>query len=193
MLVGGVPLRLADTAGLRDTEDPVEQIGVQAARERMGTAQLVLAVFDSSQPLAEEDAALIETLEKTRCIAVINKTDLPSSGIQQKIEESFAHTACISAATGQGLSELEKAIGQVLGTADFNPAAGILSTERQQADAARARAALEEGASALKMGMTLDAVTVCVEEALSALYALTGENAAEEIVDEVFSTFCVGK
>ncbi len=193
VLVGGVPLRLADTAGLRDTEDPVEQIGVQAARERMGTAQLVLAVFDSSQPLAEEDAALIETLEKTRCIAVINKTDLPSSGIQQKIEESFVHTACISASTGQGLSELEKAIGQVLGTADFNPAAGILSTERQRADAARAKAALEEGASALKMGMTLDAVTVCVEEALSALYALTGENAAEEIVDEVFSTFCVGK
>lgn len=193
VLVGGVPLRLADTAGLRETDDPVEQIGVRTARERMGTAQLVLAVFDSSHPLTAEDCALMESLRDTRCIGVINKTDLPPSGIEGKIEESFACTARISAATGQGLSELEEAIGQALGTVDFNPSAAALSTERQRADAARAKAALEEGAGALEAGMTLDAVTVCVEEALSALYALTGENAAEEIVDEVFSTFCVGK
>lgn len=193
VLVGGVPLRLADTAGLRETDDPVEQIGVRAARERMGTAQLVLAVFDSSQPLTKEDRALMESLRGARCIGVINKTDLPLSGIEEKIEESFACTARISAATGQGLSELEEAIGQALGTVDFNPSAAALSTERQRADAARAKSALEEGAGALEAGMTLDAVTVCVEEALSALYALTGENAAEEIVDEVFSTFCVGK
>ncbi len=193
VMLGGVPLRLADTAGLRETADPVEQIGVQAARERMGTAQLVLAVFDSSQPLAQEDWELIEGLHGARSIAVINKTDLPPAGDQQKIEESFAHIAYISAATGQGLSDLEEKIAEVLGTEGFNPADGILSTERQRADVEKARTALEEAVSALRLGLTLDAVTVCVEDALTALYALTGQRVSDEIVDEVFEKFCVGK
>lgn len=193
VMLGGIPLRLADTAGLRETADPVEQIGVQAARERIGTAQLVLAVFDSSQPLTEEDLRLIEGLEKSRAVAVVNKTDLPPAGDQKELEERFEHIAYISAATGQGLRELEGQIAEVLGTADFNPADGILSTERQRADVEKARTALEEAAAALRMGLTLDAVTVCVEDALSWLYAITGQKASEEIIDQVFSQFCVGK
>lgn len=193
VMLGGIPLRLADTAGLRETADPVERIGVKAARERIETAQLVLAVFDSSQPLTEEDVRLIEGLRGSRAIAVVNKTDLPPAGDQRKIEQSFEHIAYISAATGQGLRDLEGKIAEVLGTEGFNPADGILSTERQRLDVERARDALEEAAAALRLGVTLDAVTVCVEDALSSLYALTGERASDEIVEEVFSKFCVGK
>ena len=193
VMLGGIPLRLADTAGLRETADPVEQIGVQAARERIQRAQLVLAVFDSSQPLTEEDRQLVSSLQGIRAIAVVNKTDLPSAGTQREIEESFTHIAYISAATGDGLEDLEGKIGQVLGTENFNPADGILSTERQRADVERARSALGEAADALRLGLTLDAVTVCVEDALAALYALTGQRVSDEIVDEVFEKFCVGK
>ena len=81
----------------------------------------------------------------------------------------------------------------MLGTEGFNPADGILSTERQRADVEKARTALEEAVSALRLGLTLDAVTVCVEDALTALYALTGQRVSDEIVDEVFEKFCVGK
>lgn len=193
VLVGGVPLRLADTAGLRETEDPVEKIGVEAARKRIGAAQLVLAVFDSSQPLVGEDYRLMEEIQGLRAIAIMNKTDLPSVGDREKIKGAFTHIAYISAATGQGLGELEEQIAQVLGTKGFNPADGILTTERQRADVCRAKKALEEAAAALSMGLTLDAVTVCVEDALTALYALTGQHVSDEVVDEVFSKFCVGK
>lgn len=193
VLVGGVPLRLADTAGLRETEDPVEKIGVEAARKRIGAAQLVLAVFDSSQPLVGEDYRLMEEIQGLRAIAIMNKTDLPSVGDREKIKGAFTHIAYISAATGQGLGELEEQIAQVLGTKEFNPADGILTTERQRADVCRAKEALEEAAAALSMGLTLDAVTVCVEDALTALYALTGQHVSDEVVDEVFSKFCVGK
>ncbi|NBK79708.1 tRNA uridine-5-carboxymethylaminomethyl(34) synthesis GTPase MnmE [bacterium D16-76] len=193
VLVGGVPLRLADTAGLRETEDPVEKIGVEAARKRIGAAQLVLAVFDSSQPLVGEDYRLMEEIQGLRAIAIMNKTDLPSVGDREKIKGAFTHIAYISAATGQGLGELEEQIAQVLGTKEFNPADGILTTERQRADVCRAKKALEEAAAALSMGLTLDAVTVCVEDALTALYALTGQHVSDEVVDEVFSKFCVGK
>ncbi len=193
VMLGGIPLRLADTAGLRDTADPVEQIGVQAARERIGRAQLVLAVFDSSRPLSEEDRALMQDLRGAQAIAVVNKTDLPRAGDLNTIEESFAHVAFLSAATGEGLSALAEKIGEVLGTAGFDPAAGILSTERQRVEVEKARAALGEAVSALEMGLTLDAVTVCVEDALSCLYALTGQRVSEEIVDQVFQQFCVGK
>ena len=191
--LGGIPLLLADTAGLRETADPVEKIGVEAARQRIASAGLVLAVFDSSAPLSEEDRALMAGLQGSRAIGVINKTDLPSAGVCGEIEGYFRHCVYISAAEGQGLPELGSAVAEVLGAADFDPAGGILSTERQRADAARACQALEEAIAALGLGLTLDAVTVCVEDALSALYALTGRRVSEEVVDQVFEQFCVGK
>lgn len=193
VLLGGIPLRLADTAGLRDTADPVEKIGVEAARQRIQSAGLVLAVFDSSAPLTDEDRALMKELQGGHVIGILNKTDLPSAGVCREVEGHFQRCVYISAAEGQGLPELEKAVGEVLGTDGFDPSGGALTTERQRADAARACGALEEAIAALGLGLTLDAVTVCVEDALSALYALTGRHVSEEVVDQVFEQFCVGK
>ena len=189
----GVPLRLADTAGLRDTDDPVESIGVRAARKRLETAQLVLAVFDSSQTLEREDFALMDALEGVPAIAVINKTDLPTAVDAAAIEGRFAKTVYLSAASGQGLEDLEQALSEILDTKDFHPEEGVLFTQRQRADAQAALDSLREGEQAMALGLTLDAVTVCVEDALSALCALTGERVSEEIVDRVFEEFCVGK
>lgn len=193
VLLGGIPLRLADTAGLRDTSDPVEQLGVLRSRSRVEAAQLVLAVFDSSEPLREEDQQFIEMLGDTPAIAVINKNDLQSRIDNSYIQLKFKQIVYISALQGSGLKELQNAVQQVLHLQSIDPASGVLFTQRQQAAAQRALAAVNEALEALENGMTLDAVTVCVEDAISALLELTGENVSETVVNQVFETFCVGK
>lgn len=193
VLLAGVPLRLADTAGIRDTDDPVESIGVQAAKRRLESAQLVLAVFDSSQPLEKEDWELMDTLQGVPAVAIVNKTDLPTQMDVGEIQRRFEKTVFLSAATGEGLEELEQALSEILDMKEFHPEEGVLFTQRQRADAQMALDSLREGEQAMALGMTLDAVTVCVEDALNALSALTGEQVSEEIVDRVFEEFCVGK
>lgn len=193
VLLAGVPLRLADTAGIRDTDDPVESIGVQAAKRRLESAQLVLAVFDSSQSLEKEDWELMDTLQGVPAVAIVNKTDLPTQMDVGEIQRRFEKTVFLSAATGEGLEELEQALSEILDTKEFHPEEGVLFTQRQRADAQMALDSLREGEQAMALGMTLDAVTVCVEDALNALSALTGEQVSEEIVDRVFEEFCVGK
>lgn len=193
VLVGGVPLLLADTAGIRSTVDPVEKLGVERAFSRVRSAQLVLAVFDSSQSLSEEDRKLTEEIHGAPCIAVINKSDLPEKIDKEYIYKNYKHIVYISALTGQGLAELTDAVGKVLKTAELNPAEGILFTERQRGAAKRAAESLDEAICALKSGVTFDAVTVSVEDAVSALLELTGEQTTDAVVDSVFSRFCVGK
>lgn len=193
VLLGGIPLRLADTAGIRQAEDPVEKLGVERAFARVRSAQLVLAVFDSSQELSEEDRQLTEEVHGASCVAVINKSDLPEKIDKEYIRSNYKHIVSISALNGNGLPELTRAVGEVLKTAELNPAEGILFTERQRDAANRAEKSVDEALSALRSGMTLDAVTVSVEDAVSALLELTGERTTNAVVDSVFSRFCVGK
>ena len=162
-------------------------------RRALETAQLVLAVFDSSQELTKEDRELMDSLKDVPSIAVVNKTDLPTVMAVEEIQSRFEKTVFLSAANGEGLEDLEQALSEILDTKDFHPEEGVLFTQRQRGDAQRALESLEEGEQALLSGMTWDAVTVCVEDALLALSALTGEQVSEEIVDRVFEEFCVGK
>lgn len=191
--LAGIPLLLADTAGLRNTADPVEKIGVSAARERISGAELVLAVFDQSQALHEEDFHLMDCLRGIPSIIIANKVDLKAGMDLTAIRERFPYVVEFSTVNGQGLEQLETALSQLLGTADFDPNAGELFTQRQKFAVAAARDALAEGLQALSIGMTLDAVTVCLDSALAALYELTGQRVSDEIVDQVFESFCVGK
>ena len=193
VLLGGIPLRLADTAGIRATDDPVESIGVERALGRVRSAQLVLAVFDSSQELDDSDRTLAAELKSVPCVAVVNKSDLPQKIDYKYIKNRFRHIVYISAATGAGLKELESTVADVLGTSKIDPAQGMLFTERQRDSAVRAAGCVEEALGALDSGMTFDAVTVSVEDAVSALLELTGERTTEAVVDEIFSHFCVGK
>jgi tRNA modification GTPase len=192
---GEILLRLADTAGLRQTDDPVESIGVQRARERMASAQLILAVFDASEPLQEEDLRLLDTIDGRRAVAVINKSDLEQNEIFNKeyITNNLQHVVEVSAKQGKGVEDLIAEIASVLGTADWNPAEGMLSTERQRVAAEQALQCVEEALDAVALGMTLDAITVSIEGAIEALAELTGENVSEAVVDGVFHRFCVGK
>jgi len=193
VLLGDVPLLLADTAGIHMTQDPVEQIGVLRAREQIQQAQLVLAVFDSSQELNEEDRELVDFLGDVPSIAVINKSDLPTKIDNKYIVNKFKQIVYISALKGSGLKELQKAVAELLQTEQLNPEEGILFTERQRDAARRANDCVKEAIQAVEHGVTLDAVTVSIEGAVSALLELTGERATEAVVDSVFSHFCVGK
>ncbi|WP_099205111.1 tRNA uridine-5-carboxymethylaminomethyl(34) synthesis GTPase MnmE [Scatolibacter rhodanostii] len=193
VMLGGIPLKLADTAGIRETEDPVEQIGVSLSKEKIKSAQLILAVFDISRPLEESEWEWMEQLDSRHVIAILNKTDLERQANVEKIIEKFPHYVYLSAAQGNGLVDLEKILAKVLQTEDYDPLSGILYTERQRADTERALIAVREAISAYESGLTLDAVTICVEDSLTALCELTGENVSESVISEVFEQFCVGK
>ncbi len=191
--LGSVTLRLADTAGMRRTEDTVESIGVERAVKRLESAGLVLAVFDSSRPLNEEDRRLIGLCRGKKAIAVINKTDLDGNCLFDEISENFAKTVFISAKTGEGRQQLEEAVGSVLGTADFDCTGAALINERQRDCCKKALDALADAQTAVETGMTMDAVTVCLDSAVENLMTLTGERATDMVVNEIFSKFCVGK
>lgn len=191
--LGDVVLRLADTAGLRETENPVEAAGVARTRERLKRAGLVLAVFDTSAPLSEEDRSLLQELKGSRAVAVLNKADLPGRIEEEEIRAAVSQVVELSAATGQGYDALTKAVETALGTGEIDPAAGMLATERQKACALRAREGVGQAAEAIRAGMTLDAVSVALDDAAAALLELTGERVTDAVLDEVFARFCVGK
>lgn len=193
VLLGDIALRLSDTAGIRETSDPVEQIGVDKARARLQSGQLVLAVFDGSRPLEAEDFALLDTFGDVPRVAVVNKSDLGCVLNKAYLSDKFQQIVYISAQSGSGLPELERAVAEVLQVSALSPAQGILFTERQRDAAMAARQGVEETLAALEGGMTLDAVTVSLEQAIASLLELTGERVAEAVVDEVFAQFCVGK
>jgi len=191
--VGNVVLHLSDTAGLRDTADTVERIGVERARKKIENAVLVLALFDSSAPLTEEDTDLFELCKNKKAIAVVNKTDLDTVWNPKILDTVFNKTVYISAKENTGVGNLENAIAEVLGTADFDPSAATLMNERQHACCAAALESLQEAKAAQDGGLTRDAVNVSIDAAIESLDALTGEKATESVVNEIFSQFCVGK
>ncbi len=193
VLVGDVILKLSDTAGLRETGDAVEKIGVDIAKSRISTCGLVLAVFDSSRKLDQDDIELLNSITEVPAIAIINKTDLESVIDETLIESKVKKIVKISAKNGEGYDELVSEITSIAGTDDFNPSEGILANERQRLAVLKAHQALEEAQNALAIGMTFDAVNVGIEEAIENILELTGERVSDVVVDNVFHNFCVGK
>lgn len=191
--LAGVPLLLADTAGLRETNDPIERIGVESTKKKLKSAELVIVVFDYSENLSEEDIKLIELVRGIPAIAVINKCDLKCELNIDYIKDNFKYCVTASAVKNEGLDELEHAFSELIGIENFDTGQAELFTERQRFAALAAKDALEQGIGVLDMGLTLDALTVCIEDALAALYRLTGRRVSDEIVDQVFERFCVGK
>ena len=193
VMLGDIPLRLSDTAGIRSTDDPVESIGVKRAKDRLSSAGLIFAVFDASMPLSEEDMELLDLLKNAPAVAIVNKTDLESRIDSNLIKNKIKHTVFISAKTGIGAEELKREVGEIVGTSNLDPSQGILATERQFGAAQAALRSVEESLAAIKAGITLDAVTVLIEDSINSLLELTGERVTEAVVDKVFSHFCVGK
>ena len=191
--VGEITLRLSDTAGIRETADEVEAIGVERSRQRLESAALVLAVFDSSRELSADDRDLIAQLPPDTTIAVLNKQDLVKKIDEQYIFDKFQHIVYMKAADGEGKDALERAIAEVTGLYRLDEAEPLLGTERQRDCVRRAVSAIDEAIEAIRLGLTQDAVAVSVDGALAALLELTGERATDAVVDGIFARFCVGK
>ena len=193
--LGDLQLLLSDTAGIRDTADAVEQIGVHFAVERMEQADLILAVFDASRPFSQEDRRIVEQVSKqpVPAIAVVHKTDLPSVLQEEELKNSFQQIVHTSVENSDSLTLLGQAIEQVLHLVKLEEGAAVLANERQRSCITRARDCVSQAMASYQAGYTLDAVTVDLTDGVSALLELTGEKASDAVVDEVFRNFCVGK
>ena len=191
--LGGVRLLLADTAGLRETQDVVEAEGIRRSQAQMETSGLILAVFDASCEITAADMELAQQCAQRRAIAIVNKTDLPRKFAQEQIAPYFSAVISGSATRAEFSAQIAAAVQKVLGLTAFDADAAMLANERQLAAAKQAAAALAAAEKAVTIGITLDAVGVCIDDAHKALVALTGEDATEDVINEVFSKFCVGK
>lgn len=191
--LGGLTLHLLDTAGIRDTDDLVEQLGIDRSLAQLDTADLILAVFDRSDSLTKEDHRLLAGLNNRNAIAILNKSDLPARLEAVEIRSILPRTVTVSAHTGEGRDKLEAAILDALKMSSVDPLGAMVANERQRQCLLEAKEALAEGIEALECGVTLDAVGACIDAALDSLLSLTGERATEAVVDQVFAQFCVGK
>lgn len=190
--LGGLILHLRDTAGLRDSCDVVEAIGIQKAYKALDEAQLVLAVFDSSQALTDFDKNLISKCAAKTSIAVVNKTDLENKMDTQPLSV-FSKVVYISAKQDEGAAELACAVKELLGVASFDSSAPMLANARQKQNCRNAYDCVCQAFDGLQLGITFDAVNVMIDSAADELLSLTGKKATQEVVNNIFSKFCVGK
>ncbi|MBR1534149.1 MAG: tRNA uridine-5-carboxymethylaminomethyl(34) synthesis GTPase MnmE [Ruminococcus sp.] len=186
-------LNLSDTAGIHQTNDIVEKIGVDKAKNRLNASSLILCVFDGSNELTEEDRELIQEIGDAPAIAILNKADLPQKIDETEIKASFDTVIPMSAKNSEGVAELITAIRHICAIEDFSSAEALVYNERQRNLTKKAFDSTQEALTALEIGMTFDAVTVSIEEAVAYLCELTGERVTDEVVDRVFHNFCVGK
>ena len=191
--IGDLLLNLSDTAGIRETDDLIESMGVERARRELGAAELILAVFDAGEPLADSDLALLGECKNRPAVGIVNKTDLPDRRIDEALVGVQIPFVAMSAKTGEGLDALAEKIAEVLSLREIDLSAGVLANERQYSCVLRASQAVSEAVSALAGGFTPDVAGVLIDDALAALFELTGERVTDKVVEEIFSRFCVGK
>jgi tRNA modification GTPase len=191
--VGGVKLRISDGAGIRDTKDAIEQAGVSRVYRLAEHAELLFVVLDGSMPLDGEDRAVLDLVRDRTCLVLVNKSDLPQRLEREQLEAAFLHVIPISAKFNRGLDAIDSTLRRLYDGGDTLYDGSVLTNERQ-ADAIRRTAeAVRAALRGLREGITPDAVLAELERALAYAGELTGRRIREEIIDEIFAKFCVGK
>ncbi len=198
--IGNVVLRLSDTAGIRNSDDPVESIGIEFAKTKLHHSTLILAVIDGSAPLEDEDRRILAACGGKPSIAIVNKSDLGTVVDTDEINSFVSKSICISAKNSDfsgtedtNYAKLATILEEILGTADFDTGSAMLCNERQLNCCNKAITCIDEAIFAIESGLTMDAVNVSIDAAIEPLLELTGEKVSETVVNEVFSRFCVGK
>ncbi len=193
VLLDNINLILQDTAGIRKTDDEVEHIGIQRSVEKLQNAQLVFCVFDGSEEITKEDVDLSHLCKSKNAIAIVNKQDLKQNFKIEKIKDCFKKIMYITAKDFYLTKEFKNTVLEVIGVLDIDTQVENVVNERQYEAVRIAYTALLDAKESFEIGHSLDIIGVCVDEALYSIYALTGEDASQEVIDEVFSKFCVGK
>ena len=201
--IGGVPLRIIDTAGIRETDDVVERIGVEKARGCIERSALVLALFDGAQPLAAEDEEILSLVAGRPALLLLTKSDLPPVTTPAALAAAYARCAggdaaaptilAISAREERGLSALAAAIGDFAGTGSGLEEGSFVSDERSAALLRAADAQLGAALKTIGAGLSVDFISIDLRAAWEKLGEITGETVGEDIIDEIFSKFCIGK
>ncbi len=191
--LGGAVLLMSDCAGIRETDDTVEKIGVEIMLKKLENADIVLAVFDGSRVLSDEDRRLISLIGHKTVIPIVNKSDLQRTLEIEELEELLGSVVCMSAIDDGCKELLGEEISKRLKLSDLDAGAGFIANERQRGCVLRAAEAVEGALGAVRAGITPDAVGVSLEQALDAVYELSGKRASDEVINEVFKRFCVGK
>ncbi len=191
--IKGIPLVLSDTAGIRETDDAVEKIGVEKSRQHLDSADLVIVVIDGARGIDDEDREVISATTDKRRIILLNKSDIDTKVGSSDFSDNDIVIE-ISAKTGEGIDKLANAIEELCKLNDIASENGrIITNMRHKTALIGARDALVRVADALDMGMPSDIVSIDIAQALDSLGEITGETVSESIVDDIFHNFCVGK
>ena len=190
--VGRVMLNLCDTAGVHESDDRVEMLGMERSRRRAAECELALAVIDASRPLDADDRALLCSLDPEKTVVVLNKSDLPSAVAPADLS-GFGRAVRLSCLTGEGVDELKSLIERLFVTGEIDFTRPVLTNARQKAALERADGFLAAALDALRAGATPDVAGLDLELAAGALGEADGRAVSEEVVNGIFSRFCVGK
>lgn len=193
VLIGDIPVTLQDTAGIRETDNIIEKIGIQKAKNSINISEIIIYILDTTQIITQEDLNLLKKCDKNRTIIILNKTDLCTKINTKNLENYSNNIINFSALNGTGLENLKKSVENIVGIADFEPSESSISNERQLLLIKKIHNILENITKDIKFGITLDAITVLIHDAINLIMEITGENATEEVVNNIFSKFCVGK
>ena len=196
LVIGGVPVLLADTAGIHDTKDFVEKLGVERSRAFLDKAELILVVLDGTQPLTSDDETILAAIKGKNAVFVVNKTDLSESIITKTLAERFApeNIIEISAKTKEGIDRLESWLKEyVYGSSRQSDEEIYIQNERQINLLRQAADSLKDALEAAENRLPYDCLTIDVDRALTLMGEITGETVRDEIINEIFARFCVGK
>jgi len=191
----GIPFKIIDTAGIRDTEDTVERIGVQKAIEIAKKSDLVIAIFDISKRITDEDRKILDILSDKNAIIVLNKTDIMSACPDEVIfKEINKKIIKISAKTQDGVDELLSNMVKMVSNEDIKADGELLVINvRHKGLIAKAKDALQKAIDTINSGMPIDVIAIYMKDILEELGKITGESVTDDIISEIFSKFCLGK
>lgn len=194
--IKGIPLKIVDTAGIRNTTNEIEQIGVKKSIDNINNAEFIIAVFDDSRAFDKEDEKILDLIKNKKAIILINKVDLNKNLIKEKEEIKKSKNKIIEFSTieEKGLDELYKTIEEMFKWKEIqNDNSEIITNNRQKQQIILAKKSLENAKNSVFSNMPIDITAICLKEILENLTLITGENISEEIINKIFEKFCLGK
>ncbi len=194
--INGIPLKLVDTAGIRDAKDEVEKIGIIKSKEVANDADLIIAIFDASKELTKEDLEILELIKGKKAIILLNKTDLPRKLVinNEKLKDADAKIIEISALNKTGIDDLYNEITKMFDLNQINLDQDVVITNvRQKNLIEKALSSVKKAEETMSKKMPIDIIAIFIKEILEELGNITGEIATDDIIDEIFSKFCLGK
>ncbi|CED95016.1 MULTISPECIES: tRNA uridine-5-carboxymethylaminomethyl(34) synthesis GTPase MnmE [Romboutsia] len=194
--IKGIPLKIVDTAGIRETEDVVEKIGVEKSRESFSTADLVIMVLDASRKLSEEDMEILESIKNKKTIVLLNKVDLEAQIELEKIKEFVSSDDIIeiSALKNQGIEELQDKIESMVYQGSVKNSSNLMITNSRHKDALfKAYESINDAISAIEQRMPYDFIEVDFKNIWDYLGYINGDTVREDLLDTIFANFCIGK